>query len=99
MKRALNILIVDDHPMTVDSYINLLLEVELQDFKPNFIKCYNCKGAYDAILFHSKQNINIDLTLIDLNLLDIPLQRSPRFRYKVRHPFRSKGRHDSTAKV
>jgi DNA-binding NarL/FixJ family response regulator len=68
MKKAFNILIVDDHPMTVDSYINLLLEVELQFFKPNFIKCYNCKGAYDAILFHLKQNINIDLALIDLNL-------------------------------
>lgn len=68
MKRALNILIVDDHPMTVDSYMNLLLELELQVFTPNFIKCYNCKEAYDAILFHSKQNINIDLALIDLSL-------------------------------
>jgi hypothetical protein len=34
-----------------------------------------------------------------ISLLDIPLQRSPRFRYKVRHPFRCKGRHDSAAKV
>ena len=32
-------------------------------------------------------------------LLDIPLQRSPRFRHKVRHPFRHKGRHDSAGKV
>ncbi|WP_158729844.1 MULTISPECIES: response regulator [unclassified Flavobacterium] len=68
MKKTLNILIVDDHPMTVDSYINLLLEADLYGFSLNFIKCYNCKGAYEAIIFHLKKNVNIDLALIDLNL-------------------------------
>jgi DNA-binding NarL/FixJ family response regulator len=40
----------------------------LKNFKSNFIKCYNCKEAFDAIFFHLKQNINIDLALIDLSL-------------------------------
>ena len=68
MRIAQNVLIVDDHPMTVDSYVNLLSDSHLKNFKSNFIKCYNCKEAFDAIFFHLKQNINIDLALIDLSL-------------------------------
>lgn len=68
MRIVQNVLIVDDHPMTVDSYVNLLSDSHLKNFKTNFIKCYNCKEAFDAIFFHLKQNINIDLALIDLSL-------------------------------
>lgn len=64
----LNILIVDDHPMTVDSYVNLLSYGEFQENKPDFIKSHNCEDAYNKIIFHLKQNINIDLALLDINL-------------------------------
>ncbi len=64
----LNILIVDDHPMTVDSYVNLLSDGEFQEDIPNFIKSYNCEDAYNKIVFHLKQNINIDVALLDINL-------------------------------
>ena len=37
----LNVLLVDDHPMTVDSYINLLSDKEFQITKPNFITKIN----------------------------------------------------------
>ncbi|MDL2144173.1 MULTISPECIES: response regulator [Flavobacterium] len=64
----LNILIVDDHPMTVDSYINLLSDGEFQQNLPNFIKSHNCEDAYNKIILHHKQNINIDFALLDINL-------------------------------
>ncbi|MFE3872161.1 response regulator [Flavobacterium sp. ZS1P70] len=64
----LNILIVDDHPMTVDSYINLLSENDFNENKPNFIKSYDCENAYNKIIYYSKQNINIDFALLDISL-------------------------------
>jgi DNA-binding NarL/FixJ family response regulator len=68
MKMCLNILIVDDHPMTVDSYINLLSDNDFQKKEPNFIKSYNCQDAYKTINFYQKQNTNIDLALLDISL-------------------------------
>ena len=65
---SLNILIVDDHPMTVDSYINLLSDTDFQKNDPSFIKCYNCEDAYNRINFEEKQNINIDFALLDISL-------------------------------
>ncbi|SHL03748.1 response regulator [Flavobacterium chilense] len=64
----LNILIVDDHPMTVDSYVNLLSDTEFQENLPTFIKSHNCEDAYNKIFFHFKQNINIDFALLDINM-------------------------------
>jgi DNA-binding NarL/FixJ family response regulator len=66
--KKLNILIVDDHPMTVDSYINLLSDTEFHKNTPKFIKGYNCQDAYDQISFHLKQNETIDLALLDISL-------------------------------
>ncbi|MCP2028476.1 DNA-binding NarL/FixJ family response regulator [Flavobacterium sp. HSC-32F16] len=64
----LNILIVEDHPMTVDSYVNLLSDDLFQENTPNFIKSYNCEDAYNKIILNLKQNINIDVALLDINL-------------------------------
>jgi DNA-binding NarL/FixJ family response regulator len=66
--KKLNILIVDDHPMTVDSYINLLSATEFHINTPKFIKGYNCQDAYDQLFFHFKQNETIDLALLDISL-------------------------------
>jgi DNA-binding NarL/FixJ family response regulator len=66
--KSLNILIVDDHPMTVDSYTNLLSDNDFQKNTPIFIKSYNCQDAYDKIFFHLKQNTTIDLALLDISL-------------------------------
>lgn len=65
---SLNILIVDDHPMTVDSYINLLSDSVFQENFPTFIKSHNCEDAYNQIISHQKQNINIDFALLDINM-------------------------------
>lgn len=65
---SLNILIVDDHPMTVDSYINLLSDIDFQKNEPNFIKSYNCEDAYNKINYQVKQNSKIDFALLDISL-------------------------------
>jgi len=61
-------LIVDDHPMTVDSYSNLLSISEFDKKTPNFIKSYSCEDGYNKIFFHQKQNTNINLALLDISL-------------------------------
>ena len=68
MKMPLNILIVDDHPMTVDSYINLLSDGCFGAIEPVFLKSYNCEDAYKKILLFEKQNIKIDFAILDVNL-------------------------------
>jgi DNA-binding NarL/FixJ family response regulator len=62
------ILIVDDHPMIVDGYIMLLSESCFQKNKPNFIKSYNCEDAYNKIFLNLKQQVNINLALLDISL-------------------------------
>jgi DNA-binding NarL/FixJ family response regulator len=64
----LTVLIVDDHPMTVDSYINLLSYNDFQKNEPSFIKSYNCEDAYNKINFQQKKNAKIDFALLDINL-------------------------------
>lgn len=68
MNKPLTILIVDDHPMTVDSYSNLLSDNQFQKNTPNFIRSYNCQDAYNQIFFHLQQDTTIDLALLDISL-------------------------------
>ncbi|KLT68148.1 response regulator [Flavobacterium sp. ABG] len=65
---GLNILIVDDHPMTVDSYINLLSYSSLQEKNLHFIKSYNCEEAYNKINLYEKQNSVIHFALLDISI-------------------------------
>lgn len=65
---SINILIVDDHPMTVDSYVNLLSNSEFQKDIPVFIKSHTCEDAYNKIIFQQNQNNNLDFALLDINL-------------------------------
>ncbi|RKS13339.1 response regulator [Flavobacterium sp. 120] len=68
MKTPLTILIVDDHPMTVDGYSNILSVSNFQERTPNFIRSYNCEDAYNKIFFYLNQNTTIDLALLDISL-------------------------------
>jgi DNA-binding NarL/FixJ family response regulator len=70
----LNILIVDDHPMTVDSYVNLLSDECFDTVEPFFIKKYNCETAYKKIVLLEKQNVKIDFAILDVNLPPYPEQ-------------------------
>jgi DNA-binding NarL/FixJ family response regulator len=62
------ILIVDDHPMIVDGYISLLSETSFKQNELSFIKSYNCEDAYNKIFLCLKQQININLALLDISL-------------------------------
>lgn len=65
----MNILIVDDHPMNVELYENVLLQ-DFVSYKPLVItKAFNCKEGYMAIE-HAKLNHELffDLAIIDYSL-------------------------------
>lgn len=64
----MNIILVDDHPMTVEGYcIALSVDSFIQN-EPNFTKAYNCEEAYNALLkaIYSKQLF--DIAIIDKSL-------------------------------
>ncbi|SNR47064.1 response regulator [Flavobacterium sp. ov086] len=71
---AYNILIVDDHPMTVDSYVNLLSDEYFNIIEPFFIKSYNCETAYKETILLKKQDQKIDFAILDVNLPPFPEQ-------------------------
>ncbi|WP_431241332.1 response regulator [Flavobacterium sp. P21] len=65
----LNILIVDDHPMTVDSYVNLLSYESFNTASETiFHKNYNCENAHKQITQLKKRHQNIDFAILDVNL-------------------------------
>lgn len=62
-----DILIVDDHPMTVDSYVSLLAHTK--DFSAaTFTKAYSCGEAYRKIKFLKAGVRKIQLAILDINL-------------------------------
>lgn len=67
----MNILLVDDHPMTVEGFMNALLRVNYDNNKAVFTKAHNCKDGYDAIIKSSK---SFDLAIIDQGLPSYPEQ-------------------------
>lgn len=62
------ILIVDDLPIIVDGYINLLSKTDFQENKPNFITSHNCEDAYHKIFLNLKRKVNINLALLEASL-------------------------------
>jgi len=63
---GLNILLVDDHPMTLDSYVNLLSDIE--PTRPNFTICNNCNLAYKKIVLANNTKKEIHLAIVDISL-------------------------------
>jgi len=69
MRKELNILIVDDHPMTVDGYVNVLSEENFEGLHLNFTKALDCEEAYHLI---TDENNRFDLAYLDLSLPAYP---------------------------
>ena len=69
MVQIINILIVDDHPMTVDGYINVLSDEHFEGYQLNFTKALNCEEAYNLIT-GGVQHFNI--AYLDLSLPPYP---------------------------
>jgi DNA-binding NarL/FixJ family response regulator len=67
MSKNLNILIVDDHPMTVNGYINVLSEEEFEGYDLNFTKALDCEEAYNLIVSRNNGK-SFDIAYLDLSL-------------------------------
>lgn len=70
MPKNLNILIVDDHPMTVNGYINVLSEEDFEGYTMDFTKALDCKEAYELITDNA--NNSFDIAYLDLSLPPYP---------------------------
>lgn len=68
----LNILIVDDHPMTINGYINVLSEEKIDGYELNFTKALDCKEAYDLITEAEGSSNPFHIAYLDLSLPPYP---------------------------
>jgi DNA-binding NarL/FixJ family response regulator len=64
----MNVLVVDDHPMTVEGYINALAGEPFGAHHPVFTKAYNCEEGYSALLRSTAAKKSFDLAIIDKSL-------------------------------
>lgn len=60
--------------MTVDGYVNLLSESDLDSTEMQFIKAYNCEEAFNKINIQNSLNEPINLALLDVSLPPFPAQ-------------------------
>lgn len=64
----MNILLVDDHPMALDLYENVILE-KFTHLAPIIItKALNCREAYDAVMDIKGNGSAFDLAILDYSL-------------------------------
>lgn len=64
----MNVLVVDDHPMTVEGYISALSTTLFGLYNPIFAKAHNCEDAYSALLRNTTAKQAFDLAIIDKGL-------------------------------
>jgi DNA-binding NarL/FixJ family response regulator len=62
-----NIIIIDDHPLTVDGYKTLLLKIN-ENKNANFRIAYNCKQAYNKIIHIKNNNETLHFAFVDISL-------------------------------
>ena len=67
----MNILIADDHPFIVDTFI-VAFEKELPMESLDFYKCYSCKEIFDTTENELAQNKTFDLVLLDFSMPSYP---------------------------
>jgi DNA-binding NarL/FixJ family response regulator len=63
----MNILVVDDHPMTVDGYVLALSKASTKFSLPFFSRAFSCADAYSFIK-KAQGNFTYDVAIIDLDL-------------------------------
>lgn len=62
-----NILIIDDHPISVDSYKTLLSSIE-SNKKTKYFLGYSCEGAFNLLQQLKNDNETIHFAFVDVNL-------------------------------
>jgi len=67
MVQTLSVLVVDDHPMTTDAYINLISSTS-SDVSFTFQKAATCETAFKSITQNYKTGTAIDVALVDISL-------------------------------
>lgn len=65
------ILLVDDHPINVDSYQTLLSNIE-SNKNAEYLVAFDCEQTYKTINKHLINGKNIDFAFIDINLPEYP---------------------------
>ena len=63
----MNFLIVDDHPLIVDSYVALLSTIEANK-NADFHLAYNCEQAYNTFIRLKASETQLDVAFIDVSL-------------------------------
>ena len=69
MNPTLTCLIVDDHPMLIDSYITVI-STFVDNYNFNFITATDCETFFKAIELNYSENNKIDIALFDISLPD-----------------------------
>jgi DNA-binding NarL/FixJ family response regulator len=64
----MNVLLIDDHPITVEGYINALLTAPFGLFDPVFTKAYTCEEAYTVLTKNPIKKNPFDIAIIDQGL-------------------------------
>ncbi|HEY6142016.1 MAG TPA: response regulator [Flavobacterium sp.] len=70
----MNILLVDDHPMTVEGFMNALMKSNFLKEEPVFFKTHTCEGAYNTIIKAISSQKSFDLAILDQGLPNYPEQ-------------------------
>nr|WP_315143877.1 response regulator [uncultured Flavobacterium sp.] len=70
----MNVLLVDDHPMTVEGFKSALLNTHFNKYEAVFTEAHTCEGAYRAI--HKAMSVQkvFDLAIVDQGLPHYPEQ-------------------------
>lgn len=64
----MRILLVDDHPMTVEGYKNAMLSNKTEEVELTFTTVNDCTSAYERIMDNAEQIKQFDLAFIDQGL-------------------------------
>jgi DNA-binding NarL/FixJ family response regulator len=72
MTKALSILIVDDHPMTVNGYVNVLSEENFEGLSLDFTRALDCEEAFKLI---TAPGNHFDIAYLDLSLPAYPEEK------------------------
>ncbi|SHG10453.1 DNA-binding response regulator, NarL/FixJ family, contains REC and HTH domains [Flavobacterium segetis] len=67
-----NLFLVDDHPITVDSYKNLILRTKTAANDIYFVTAFSCEEAYKRIIEKHNDQENFDVALLDISLPSYP---------------------------
>ncbi len=66
--KKLTILIVDDHPFIIDSFINIINTNDGGHYRFEFITAQNAEEAVKKIRIHKSENKKINVAFLDINI-------------------------------